>query len=68
MDGLVLNEDDDVDTKGSVVEIFDGGSDMDICEETELMKFSRMLSDAQKRAQAEEKAKGNKWKTYTGHS
>ena len=49
------------------MEIFYGDGDMDICKEIELMKFNRMLSDAQKRAQAEKKAKGNKWKTYTGH-
>jgi hypothetical protein len=62
----VPNEDND--SEGSDVEIFNGGSDVDIYEETELMKFSRMLSDAQKKAQAEEKAKGNKWKTYNGCS
>ena len=47
-----------------MVEILDAGSDVDIYEETELIKFSRMLFDAQKRALAEEKAKGKKQKTY----
>jgi hypothetical protein len=64
------NEDDDVseDSEDSDVEILDDGSDMDIYEESELMKFSRMLCDAQKRALAEEKAKGIKQKTYDGNS
>jgi hypothetical protein len=62
----VPNEDND--SKGSNVEIFDSGSDVDIYEEAELMKFSRMLLNAQKKAQAEEKAKGNKRKTYNGCS
>jgi hypothetical protein len=61
------NEDED-DSEGSDVEILDGGSDIDICEETELEKFSRMLHEAQKKALAKEKAKGNKRKTYSGHS
>jgi hypothetical protein len=56
------------DSDDSVVEILDAGSDTEIYEETELIKFSRMLSDAQKRAQAEEKAKGKKRKTYDGSS
>jgi hypothetical protein len=59
---------DNSDSKGSSVEILDGGSDADIHEETELMKFSRMLCDAQKKAQAEERAKGKKRKPYNGHS
>jgi hypothetical protein len=63
------NEDDDVseDSEDSDVEILDDGSDTDIYEESELMKFSRMLCDAQKRALAEEKAKGIKRKTYDGN-
>ena len=56
------------DSDDSVVEILDAGSDTDISEETELIKFSKMLSDAQKKAQAEEKAKGKKRKTYDGSS
>jgi hypothetical protein len=63
----VPNEDDDG-SKGSNVEILDGGSDADIYEGTELIKFSRMLCDAQKKALAEEKVKGNKRTTYNGHS
>ena len=58
------NEDSD----GSDVEILDGGSDIDICEETELAKFSQMLHEAQKEALTKEQAKGNKWKTYSGRS
>jgi hypothetical protein len=50
------------------VEILDGGSDLDICEETELTQFSRILHEAQKRALEEEKEKGNKRKTYNGRS
>ena len=57
----------DSDSKDSSVEILDGGSDVDICEETELVRFSRILHDAQKKAQAEN-AKRNKRKTYSGHS
>jgi hypothetical protein len=37
---------DNSNSEGSSVEILDGGSDADIHEETELMKFSRMLCDA----------------------
>jgi len=59
---------DDVNTEGSIVEILSGGSNPDICEETELTKFSRMLCDAQKRALEAEKAKGNKRKPYKGDS
>ncbi len=55
------------DSDGFSVETLDSGSDTDIYEETELEKFSRILCDAQKKALAEEKAKGNKWKTYHGH-
>jgi hypothetical protein len=65
------NEDDDVSEgfEDSDVEILDEGSNVDIYEESELMKFSRMLCDAQKRALAEEKkAKGIKRKTYDGNS
>ena len=40
------NDDDSEDSEGSNVEILDGGSDVDIYEETELMKFSRMLRNA----------------------
>jgi hypothetical protein len=64
------NEDDDVSEgfEDSDVEILDEGSNVDIYEESELMKFSRMLCDAQKRALAEEKkAKGIKRKTYDGN-
>jgi hypothetical protein len=75
----VLDEPDTLDTddvptipsvdnsKGSSVEILDGASDTDICEETELTRFSRILDDAQKRALAEN-AKQNKRKTYSGRS
>jgi hypothetical protein len=69
-----LDMDDDVptlpndDSDGSSVEILDSGSDTDICEESELTKFSQMLHNAQKKALAEEKAMGNKRKAYTGHS
>ena len=62
------DSEDSEDFKGSDVEILDGGSDVDIYKETELMKFSRMLRNAQKKAMEEEKAKGNKRKTYSGHS
>ena len=57
----------DSDSENSSVEILDGGSDVDICEETELARFSRILHDAQKKAQAEN-AKRKKRKTYSGHS
>lgn len=63
----IPNEDDD-NSEGSSVEILDGGSDLDICEETELTRFSRILHEAQKRALEEEKEKGNKRKTYNGRS
>lgn len=63
-----MPNEDNGDSKGSNVEILDGGSDADIYEETELIKFSRMLCDSQKKALAEEKVKGNKRKTYNGHS
>jgi hypothetical protein len=53
---------------GSSVEIIDGGSDAEICEETELQRFSRILCEAQRKAQAQEKAKGNTRKTYQGLS
>jgi hypothetical protein len=58
----------DSDSKGSCVEIIDGGSDVDIYEETALTRFSRILHDAQKKAQVEDAAKGNKWKTSNGNS
>ena len=53
-------------SKGSNVEIVDSGSDVEICEETELMKFSRILCDAQQAALAAEREKGIKKKTYKG--
>ena len=59
---------DNSDSEDSMVKILDAGSDVDIHEETKLIKFSRMLFDAQKRALAEEKAKGKKQKTYNGSS
>jgi hypothetical protein len=55
------------DSEGSSVEIIDGGSDLDICEETELARFSRILCDAQKKALAEN-AERSKRKTYSGQS
>jgi hypothetical protein len=61
------NEDDNA-SDGSIVEILDGGSDTDICEESELVKFSRMLCDAQRKALTKEKTSGNKRKTYDGRS
>jgi hypothetical protein len=57
----------DNDSEGSSVEIFNGGSDAEIFEETDLSRFSRILRDAQKKALAEN-AKGNKRKAYTGCS
>ena len=57
---------DSEDSEDSIVEILDAGSDINIYEETELENFSRMLFDAQKRAQKEKKAKGKKRKTYNG--
>jgi hypothetical protein len=66
-DDAMLNDNGD-DSEGSSIEILDGGSDTDIYEESELAKFSRMLSDAQKRAREKEKAQGKKRKTYNGHS
>jgi hypothetical protein len=53
---------------GSSVEIVDNASDAEICEETELEKFSRFLHDAQQAALANEKANGNKRKNYKGDS
>ena len=44
-----MPNDNDTDSEGSIVEILNSGSDMDICVESELTKFSRMLFDAQKR-------------------
>ena len=61
----------DEDFKGSGssnVKIVDSGSNVEICEETELMNFSRILCDAQQAALAVERAKGIKKKTYTGVS
>jgi hypothetical protein len=60
--------DEDDDSDSSCLEILDGGSDMDICEESELARFSQMLSNAQKNALAKKAAKGNKRKTYNGRS
>jgi hypothetical protein len=66
--GDTMPKEDD-DDEGSCVEILDGGSDaVDICEESELAKFSRILFTAQKRATEAETARGKKRKTYTGHS
>ncbi|KAI0275615.1 hypothetical protein BGY98DRAFT_991520, partial [Russula aff. rugulosa BPL654] len=62
------NNGDDSEGSSSSIEILDGDRDTDICEETELAKFSRILRDAQKRAMEEEKAKGKKRKTYNGRS
>jgi hypothetical protein len=59
---------DSKDSKGFDLEILDGGSDTDIREETELIKFSRMLCDAQEKAQEKEKAKDKKRKTYDRRS
>jgi hypothetical protein len=42
---IMSNEDVESDFEGSSVEILDSGSDTDICEESELTKFSRMLSE-----------------------
>jgi hypothetical protein len=67
----IPNEDDSKGSEGSdgsSVEIIDGGSDAEICEETELQRFSRILCEAQRKAQAQEKAKGNTRKTYQGLS
>jgi len=63
---IVPNEDNS--DSDSSVEILDGGSDVDIDDETELTTFSKMLCDAQKKALAVEKAMGNKRKTHNGHS
>jgi hypothetical protein len=57
-DVSTLSNEDEDDSKGSNVEILDGGSDIDICEEeAELEIFSRMLYKAQKKALTKEKAK-----------
>ena len=67
-DPIMPNENDNESTGSeSSLEVFDSGSDTDICEESELTKFSKMLFDAQKKALAEEKARGKKRKDYTGH-
>jgi hypothetical protein len=68
VDVSTMPNDNDTDSEGSIVEILDSGSDVDICEESELTKFSRMLFDAQKNAMKEEAARGKKRRTYTGHS
>jgi hypothetical protein len=57
----------DSDSEESCVEIIDGGSDADIYKETALTRFSRILHDAQKKAQVEDVVKGNKWKTFNGN-
>ena len=59
---------DSDDNSDSSVEILDSGSDTDICEETELARFSRILRDAQIKALAEENVKGKKRKTFSGKS
>jgi hypothetical protein len=66
-DDAMLNNNKN-DSNGSSIEILDGGSDTNIYKESKLAKFSRMLSDTQKRAREKEKAQGKKWKTYNGHS
>jgi hypothetical protein len=48
----VTPNEDHLDSEGSIVENLDGGSDVDIYEESELEKFSRILFDTQKRALA----------------
>jgi hypothetical protein len=63
---IVPNKDDS--DSDSSVEILDGGSNVDIDDETELTTFSKMLCDAQKKALVVEKAMGNKRKMYNGHS
>ena len=67
-DVSTMPNDNDTDSKGSIVEILNSGSDMDICVESELTKFSRMLFDAQKKAMKEKAARGKKCRTYTRHS
>ena len=68
-DPIMLNENDNESTGfESSLEVFDSGSNTNICEESELTKFSKMLFDAQKKALAEEKVRGKKQKNYTGHS
>ena len=59
---------DNDDSRVSNVEIVDSGSDTDICNKSELTKFSKMLCGTQKRALTAEKAKENKQKAHTGHS
>ena len=66
LDMLDPNNAPNEDSEGSNVEIVDSGSNVEICEETELMKFSRILHDAQQAALAVERAKRIKNKTYTG--
>jgi hypothetical protein len=68
LDVPVMPNEDHLDSEGSIMEILDGGSDVDIYEESELEKFSRILFDAQKSALAQKKEKGKKWKSYTGRS
>ena len=55
----------DNDSEGSCVEIVDGESDTDVCEETASARFSRILCDAQKKAQVENAAKGSKRRRLT---
>ena len=50
------------------MEILDTASDADICEESELTKFNKMLCDAQKSALAKQKERGSKRKTHNGCS
>jgi hypothetical protein len=63
-----MPNDNNTDSEGSIVEILDSGSDVNIYEESELTKFSRMLFDAQKEAMKEKAARGKKWRIYTRHS
>lgn len=72
----VQGSDNESESSSSCVEILDGGGmtgidmgrDIRVREETKLTKFSRTLCELQKKALEEEKAKGNKRKTYTGRS
>ena len=59
------------DSEGSSMAILDcssDGGDPDMICKDELTRFSKMLIDAQRNTLAEEKARGNKQKTYTRHS
>lgn len=63
--GNSLPNEDSEDSENSCVEIFNGGHDINIYKETELIKFSKILFEAQKKALKEEKVKKNKWKAYS---